>query len=138
MTSIEAPRRRSLRAGAVLVVFVAVLAEWLPLEGPAPRQSEQPEREAVGAFAGPAVKEVFSIELPYEEPHVPPGPHQEQFTAACRLCHSPRLVLTQPRLDRKKWNEVVGKMIHVYGAPISPDQAPNIVAYLMAVHGKEP
>jgi hypothetical protein len=86
----------------------------------------------------PAGGTLYAIELPDDEPpHVPPGPNREQFTAYCRLCHSPRLVLTQPRLSEKKWGEVVRKMVTVYGAPIPPDQERSVVAYLMAVLGPD-
>jgi len=82
---------------------------------------------------------VCAIDLTYDEPPcVPPGPNRAQFTAYCRLCHSPRLVLTQPRLSEKKWAEVIRKMVAVYGAPIPPDQEPAVVAYLMAVRGPDP
>jgi hypothetical protein len=81
---------------------------------------------------------VYAIDLPYDEPpHVPPGPNREQFTAYCRLCHSPRLVLTQPRLSENRWREVVRKMATVYGAPIPPDQEPAVITYLMAVRGPD-
>jgi hypothetical protein len=86
-----------------------------------------------------ADKQVVSIELPFEDPatYVPAGPNVAQFTAYCRLCHSPRLVLTQPRLPEKKWAEVVKKMVVTYGAQIPPDQEPLLVQYLMTVRGPE-
>jgi len=59
------------------------------------------------------------------------------LTAYCRLCHSPRLVLTQSRLSEKKWVKVVRKMVAVYGVPIPPDLQPAVVAYLMAVGGPD-
>jgi hypothetical protein len=77
---------------------------------------------------------VHRIVLPDGEPEVPDGPNREQFTANCRLCHSPRLVLTQPRFSEKKWGEIVDKMSNTYGAPVTPDQKPAIIAYL--VHEK--
>jgi len=82
---------------------------------------------------------VYSIVLPFDEkPQVPHGPNREQFAAQCRLCHSPRFVLSQPPLTEKKWTEVVHKMVAVYGAPIPADQEPVIVNYLMAVRGPAP
>ncbi|HKM55497.1 MAG TPA: hypothetical protein VJY33_18985, partial [Isosphaeraceae bacterium] len=71
-----------------------------------------------------------------EPPRVPDGPNRAQFTAYCRLCHSPRLALTQPLLTEKKWGEVVHKMVVVYGAPVPPKQERDIVAYLTAVRGR--
>jgi hypothetical protein len=80
---------------------------------------------------------VPGITLPYQEPVIPPGPNHEQFTALCRLCHSPSLVLTQPRFSEKKWSEVVHKMVTVYGAPIPAEQEREIVAYLVSIRGPE-
>ena len=81
---------------------------------------------------------VHTIELPYEEPPVvPDGPNKAAFTAYCRLCHSPRLVLTQPRLTDKQWTAVVKKMVTTFGAPIPPEEEAPLVAYLTAVRGPE-
>jgi hypothetical protein len=80
---------------------------------------------------------VHHIVLPDGEPEPPPGPNRDQFTANCRLCHSPRLVLTQPRFTEKKWGEIVDKMMNTYGAPITPEQKPAIVAYLNSLHQHE-
>ena len=75
--------------------------------------------------------------LPDAEPPVPPGPNREEFAALCRLCHSPSLVLTQPRFSEKKWSEVVHKMVTVYGAPIPAEQEREIVVYLVSIRGPE-
>jgi hypothetical protein len=121
-----ASHRRSLWAGGLLALALAVLTAAVPSACP-PR-----------TLSRPADGVVYTVELPYDEPpHVLPGPNREQFAAYCRLCHSPRLVLTQPRLPEKKWGEVVRKMVTVYGAPIPPDQEPALVTYLMAVRGSD-
>lgn len=68
--------------------------------------------------------------------YVPPlGPHRERFQVNCTLCHSPRLVFTQPLLSEKKWQEVVRKMINVYGASLSPEEERQVIKYLVTVHG---
>ena len=77
-----------------------------------------------------------SSTLPYEEFAIPPGPSRERFQVSCTICHSPRLAFTQPRLLEKKWQEVVHKMVAVYGAPLSADEELEIVSYLSAVHGQ--
>ena len=56
----------------------------------------------------------------------------------CRLCHSPRFVLGQPRFNEKKWTEIVHKMVVVYGSPMTPQQEKDVVAYLVAVRGTDP
>jgi hypothetical protein len=125
------PRRESLWATGVLILGLAVLGAALPWTG------------STGTAAGPEAKtagdQVVSIELPYDDPatYVPPGKYVAQFTAYCRLCHSPRLVLTQPRLPEKKWAEITRKMVVTYGAQIPEDQEPLIVQYLTAVRGPE-
>ncbi len=126
-------RQRALAAGAALILGAAVLAAVLPSSGTT--AAAPPPREVRSADG-----EVVSITLPDEDPttYVPPGPHREQFTAQCRLCHSPRLVLTQPRLPEKNWAAVVHKMVATYGAELSPDEEKALVEYLVAVRGPEP
>jgi hypothetical protein len=75
------------------------------------------------------------IDLPHQEFPVPPGPHRERFLLSCTICHSPRLVFTQPLFPETKWKEVVHKMVAVYGAPFTPDDESQIVNYLTTVHG---
>jgi hypothetical protein len=120
-------RRESFWAAGVLLWGMAALAVALPWT-------------AASTAADPGVRitdgQIYSIELPYEEPpKVPAGPNVAQFTAYCRLCHSPRIVLTQPRLTEKKWTEVVKKMVVTYGAQIPPEQEPLIVQYLTTILG---
>ena len=79
---------------------------------------------------------IIRIEMPYDDPPIPPGPHREEFRIACTVCHSPRLVFTQPILTQKQWNAVVHKMVAVYGAPLSAEDEKQIVSYLQTVHGK--
>ncbi len=83
----------------------------------------------------PTTGPVVRIDLPHEEPELPPGPNREQFRNACTVCHSTRLVLTQPRLPAKKWDEVVHKMVAVYGAPLTRDEEHAIVGYLATMQG---
>ncbi len=121
---------RSLCAGGVLMVVLALLAAELPAAGGREDSAMTEERHA-------AHDSVHAIILPDLTPDLPDGPHRQQFEALCRLCHSPRLVLTQPRLSEKKWAEVVHKMTTVYRAPIQPQQEQEIVSYLVSIHGSE-
>lgn len=93
-----------------------------------------PAREAPQSSSG--FPETLSIVLPHDDPEAPLGPHRETFQVACTVCHSTRLVLGQPRLSRKKWGEVVQKMVKVYGAPLRPEEADHVADYLAAVRGK--
>jgi hypothetical protein len=76
-----------------------------------------------------------SIVLPILDAPLPEGPGRDQFAIACLTCHSQRYVTTQPRLSRKTWTSEVDKMQKAYGAPISPEQATQIVDYLVAING---
>ncbi len=69
------------------------------------------------------------------EPNPPKDPHLEPFVSNCSGCHSVRLTLTQPDLPAAKWNEVVQKMITVYGAKIEQPDVEKIVQYLASVKG---
>ncbi|HEY1375712.1 MAG TPA: hypothetical protein VGF55_02905 [Gemmataceae bacterium] len=127
-----AARRLAIGAVAILVIVLAVLGLAIPMSAGAPGGATAPADQ----FADDAV---YSINLPYEEPpRVPAGPNREEFTAQCRLCHSPRMVLTQPRFPEKTWATVVHKMVATYGAQLTPDEEKNIVAYLVTVRGPEP
>jgi transposase-like protein len=77
-----------------------------------------------------------SIELPYDEPALPPGPHLAEFQVACTTCHSTRLALTQPPFPKAKWHEVVHKMVATYGAPLNAADEAQVVDYLAAIRGK--
>jgi hypothetical protein len=125
-------------AGAVVLLSLLGL---VCLTLPSASRRDEPRAVAAGApvtevhavIGGP----VHSIVLPEAWPAIPEGPNREEFQALCRLCHSPRLVLTQPRLSEKQWAAVVRKMVAVYGAPIPPEQEQDIVGYLIAVRGTE-
>jgi len=57
--------------------------------------------------------------------------------ANCGSCHSlDYIVMNSPFLDRQGWDGSVNKMIKVFGAPISAEDAKAIVDYLSANYGK--
>jgi mono/diheme cytochrome c family protein len=75
---------------------------------------------------------VKTIELPKYQPQLPPGPGREAFAAACVMCHSTRYITMQPALTAEKWEASVKKMRDTYKAPVTDEQIPEIVKYLMA------
>jgi hypothetical protein len=107
-----------------VVAFFGIRVESLPQLGVVPVESQP---------ASPVVR----IELPYANISLPPGPHREEFEVSCTVCHSSRLVFTQALLPEKKWQEVVHKMVAVYGAPLGPVEEREIVSYLASVHGQQ-
>ena len=65
------------------------------------------------------------------------GPGRAQVEANCGSCHSlDYVVMNSPFLDRNGWDGSVTKMIKVFGAPISAEDAKAIVEYLSANYGK--
>ncbi len=65
------------------------------------------------------------------------GPGRAQVEANCGSCHSlDYVVMNSPFLDRNGWDGSVTKMIKVFGAPISAEDAKAIVEYLYANYGK--
>jgi len=81
----------------------------------------------------PAPASTAGAELVIDELALPPGSHRETFQVACIICHSARLPLTQPQLNREKWTEIVHKMVTAYGAPVAPEEETQIVEYLVTV-----
>jgi hypothetical protein len=126
------PHRQPQRTAIILTVLVGAIATMVAYFGSWEKpQSPPPQPASAGATLA-----VESIVLPHDEPELPPGPHQRTFAISCTICHSTRLVMTQPPFPRKKWAEVVQKMVKTYGAPINPDAADEIADYLVAVRGK--
>ncbi|TMQ19864.1 MAG: cytochrome c [Candidatus Rokuibacteriota bacterium] len=85
-----------------------------------------------------AAAQTKSITLPPDHvfSDLAPGPGVETTQRACRSCHSTDYVVTQPRGDARQWEGVVAKMMSVYGANITADDAKTIVQYLSRQYGK--
>jgi mono/diheme cytochrome c family protein len=65
------------------------------------------------------------------------APGRDLVVANCVMCHSLDYIqINSPFLDRKGWEGSVTKMIKVMGAPISPEDARQIVDYLATNYGK--
>ena len=75
--------------------------------------------------------------LPVGEPALPEGETAAPIRRHCALCHSFDYIATQPRLSRTGWAASVEKMRAKYGAPISTNDVPALVNYLVKNHGKE-
>src|SRR5262245_31397808 len=79
--------------------------------------------------------------VPYNPPEetaaLKPGPGVGVASANCLACHSADYVNTQPRgasFGKEFWQAEVTKMINVYGAPISPEDAKTIIDYLSTAY----
>lgn len=73
-----------------------------------------------------------------EKVKLDPGPGFDKVRQNCVACHSLDYIqMNSVFLDRKGWEGSVTKMIKVMGAPISPEDAKQIVDYLAANYGKK-
>jgi hypothetical protein len=74
-----------------------------------------------------------SMTLPTETVVLPAS--ADILTTNCTACHSPELILTQPRLKPEQWAAEVAKMRTAYKASIAESDDPKIVAALVALQG---
>ena len=74
--------------------------------------------------------------LPEFDPDLPPGKGREIVTVRCAVCHTPHYILNQPPFTKQVWTNEITKMRTAYGAPITPEEEPQILEYLLAVRGK--
>lgn len=77
------------------------------------------------------------IQLPPDHPFgkLKPGSGVEVTEKKCGLCHSSDYIVTQPPGDLKRWQGEVSKMIKVYGASITEQEAEAIARYLASAYG---
>lgn len=80
-----------------------------------------------------ALKSV-TVTFPSGENVFPGGKSAEKLNTNCLICHSARMVLTQPALSKATWAEEVAKMRKAYGAPVAEADVPAIVDYLSGLH----
>jgi len=71
-----------------------------------------------------------AITLPDDPLDLPPGAGREAVIANCTACHSPSMMLQQPRISRETWESIVDKMVTVYKAPVDEAAIPAIIGYL--------
>lgn len=85
--------------------------------------------------AVPVAAEPVSYKMPYENESATlrPGDGLDVAEANCGTCHSADYLEYQPpKKGAEFWEAEVHKMIYVYGAPISEEDATAIAAYLAA------
>lgn len=84
-----------------------------------------------GGVGGPIVLTSQSTTLPDETATLPDS--AEIVTINCTACHSPEMILTQPRLKPEQWQAEVAKMRGAYKATIDEQDDAKIVAALVAL-----
>lgn len=80
---------------------------------------------------------VHSITLPTIPSELKEGAGKDKVMIFCAICHSPDYIPMQPLLPAKNWDGIVTKMIKVFGAPISEEDAKTISSYLAAQYGTD-
>ena len=66
-------------------------------------------------------------------------PARVRVQAACSMCHSLDYIeMNSPFLDRAGWERTVKKMITVMGAPLTEEQAAEVIDYLAKHYGQMP
>jgi hypothetical protein len=80
---------------------------------------------------------VHSITLPVIPAELKEGTGKDKAMVFCGICHTPDYIPMQPRLPAKTWDAEVHKMIKVFGAPISDEDAKIIISYLAAQYGTD-
>jgi mono/diheme cytochrome c family protein len=76
-----------------------------------------------------------TITLPPEQVDLKPGNGMDTVATSCITCHSVDYIPMQPNGTKEKWTAEVNKMIKVYGAPVSDENAQIIVGYLATNYG---
>lgn len=92
-----------------------------------------PQAPKTSAEAGGVRLRSVGFELPTSDRTFPPGPGAELIANNCQSCHSPGMILNQPQLTRAEWTGEVAKMMHTYKAPVSDEDAAQIVTYLASL-----
>ena len=99
--------------------------KWLPLTVLVPLAACHPAAEAPKKIALTSQ----SIALPPETATLP----ADVLTLNCAACHSPEMILTQPKLKPEQWQGEVTKMRGAYKAAIDEKDDKAIVAALLAL-----
>lgn len=74
-----------------------------------------------------------TLTLPEEKIAFAAGAQGTLLTVNCTGCHSPEMILNQPRLAADKWQATIDKMRKAYHAPIAPGDDAKIIAALTAL-----
>lgn len=93
---------------------------------------------AASALLGAAaLAEPLNIELPFGEiPTELRDPASQMVVAQCSGCHSLDYITTQPRGKGEQfWRDLVTKMVGVYKAPITPEDAETVTQVLAEKFG---
>ena len=87
---------------------------------------------ALGGAWAPALADEDAIQLR-------DGSWRDLTAARCAICHSLDYIpANAPVLDRAGWQKVIQKMRDRFGAPITDEEAQQILDYLAGSYAKQP
>ncbi|CAN5389856.1 hypothetical protein BH10PSE14_BH10PSE14_34790 [soil metagenome] len=114
------------------LLFVGVVAillggYWLLHRPPAVTET------ATSVTAADVTLRSQTLTLPEEKIAFAPGAEGALLTVNCTACHSPEMILNQPRLAADKWQATIDKMRKTYHATIDPADDGKLVAALTAL-----
>ena len=92
---------------------------------------------ATGIVRSWAQDTTHSINLPEARVELKPGEGLTKVETFCNICHSLDYIVMQPKFTKPQWTATVNKMVKVFGAPITEEDAKLIVNYLVAHYGAE-
>jgi len=78
---------------------------------------------------------VRSITLPEPTITLKSGPGMDVAARFCAVCHSLDYITTQQKQPKSKWQAAITKMVKVYGAPVTDENAKIIADYIAAAYG---
>jgi cytochrome c5 len=107
------------------------MAAILALSASAPIWAAKPAPKPINALHNVSVAFPQDFDQTY-----PAGAGADALNDHCRACHSPSMVLVQPRLSAEEWHKEVRKMIDTYKAPVPEDQVDGITRYLAGLSAK--
>ena len=90
---------------------------------------------ALVASAFAAADKTISMPADHGYAALKAGPGVEVARRQCIACHSTDYIVMQPHGNARQWDGVVTKMIKVFGAPVSEQDAKTIVEYLATQYG---
>ncbi|HVN43890.1 MAG TPA: hypothetical protein VMT66_01470 [Steroidobacteraceae bacterium] len=80
--------------------------------------------DAAAALGAPAAAEIIELR---------PGPGHDLTVGRCLICHSVEYIPSNaPAMNRAAWQKSIQKMRDKFGAPITDDEAKEILDYLDA------
>ncbi len=132
-------------AEAALILFFGFTdhRDLAPTEADRPVTASTEPRQAQAIASPPALTKVSAAGITLQSVRVDipdrgttfPGAGSDAINNNCLVCHSAGMVLNQPALPKAAWQAEVDKMIHVYKAPVAPEDVAAIVDYLAKIKG---